>query len=92
MLITFLGLHYTYNVNLIQVDTQKMIVQFFENIYNICHLLQVSNLNLYNKYIYIYIYIYMFVGSKDLNFYVGSQAPITNKSTFEEEKRFGKAS
>ena len=55
MLITFLGLHYTCNVNLIQVDTQKMIVQFFENIYNICHLLQVSNLNLYNKYIYIYI-------------------------------------
>ena len=89
MLITFLGLHYTCNVNLIQVDTQKMIVQFFENIYNICHLLQVSNLNLYNKYIYIYIYV--FVGSKDLNFYVGSQAPITNKSTSKEEKTFGKA-
>ena len=32
----------------------------------------------------------MFVGGKDLNFYVGPQAPITNKSTSEEEKTFGK--
>ena len=31
------------------------------------------------------------VEGKDLNFYVGPQAPITNKSTFEEEKTFGKA-
>ena len=31
------------------------------------------------------------VGGKDLNFYVGSQAPITNKSTSKEEKTFGKA-
>ena len=38
----------------------------------------------------IYIYIYIFVGGKDLNFYVGSQTPITNKSTSEEEKRLGK--
>ena len=29
---------------------------------------------------------------KDLNFYVGPQAPITNKNTSEEEKTFGKAS
>ena len=39
----------------------------------------------------IYIYIYIFVGGKDLNFYVGPQTPITNKSTSEEEKTFGKA-
>ena len=32
----------------------------------------------------------MFVGGKDLNFYVGPQALITNKSTSEEEKTFGK--
>ena len=44
-----------------------------------------------NIYIYIYIYIYIFVGGKDLNFYVGPQTPITNKSTSEEEKTFGKA-
>ena len=31
------------------------------------------------------------VGGKDLNFYVGPQAPITNKNTSEEEKTFGKA-
>ena len=36
-------------------------------------------------------FVYINVGGKDLNFYVGSQAPITNKSTFEEEKTFGKA-
>ena len=31
------------------------------------------------------------MGGKNLNFYVGPQAPITNKSTSEEEKTFGKA-
>ena len=31
------------------------------------------------------------VGGKDLNFYVGPQAPITNKSIFEEEKTFRNA-
>ena len=31
------------------------------------------------------------VRGKDLNCYVGSQAPITNKSTPEEDKTFGKA-
>ena len=31
------------------------------------------------------------VGGKDLNFYVGPQTPITNKSTAKEEKTFGKA-
>ena len=31
------------------------------------------------------------VRGKDLNFYVGPQAPITNKSTSEEEKTFRKA-
>ena len=31
------------------------------------------------------------VGGKDLNFYVGPQAPITNNSTSKEEKTFGKA-
>ena len=31
------------------------------------------------------------MGGKDLNFYVEPQAPITNKSTSEEEKTFGKA-
>ena len=30
-------------------------------------------------------------GGKDLNFYVGPQAPITNKTTSEEEKTFGNA-
>ena len=31
------------------------------------------------------------VGGKDLNFYIEPQTPITNKSTSEEEKTFGKA-
>ena len=31
------------------------------------------------------------VGGKDLNCYVGPQAPITNKSMSEEDKMFGKA-
>ena len=31
------------------------------------------------------------MGGKDLNFYVGSQAPFTNKNAFEKEKMFGKA-
>ena len=31
------------------------------------------------------------VGGKDLNFYVGSQAPITNKNTSKEEETFGNA-
>ena len=31
------------------------------------------------------------VGGKDLSFYVRPQAPITNKSMFEENKTFGKA-
>ena len=31
------------------------------------------------------------VGGKDLNFYVGPQAPITNKNTSDEEKMFRKA-
>ena len=31
------------------------------------------------------------MGGKDLNFYVGPQAPITNKSIFKEEKTFEKA-
>ena len=31
------------------------------------------------------------MGGKDLNFYVGPQAPTTNKNTSEEEKTFGKA-
>ena len=30
-------------------------------------------------------------GGKDLNFYVKTPAPITNKNTSEEEKTFGKA-
>ena len=30
------------------------------------------------------------VGGKDLNFYIGPQALITNKSMSEEEKTFGK--
>ena len=30
-------------------------------------------------------------GGKDLSFYVRPQAPITNKSTSEEEETFGKA-
>ena len=31
------------------------------------------------------------VGGKDLNFYVGPQAPFTNKNASEEEKMLGKA-
>ena len=31
------------------------------------------------------------VGGKDLNFYIGPQAPFTNKNMSEEEKIFGKA-
>ena len=31
------------------------------------------------------------VGGQDLSFCVGLKAPFTNKSTFEEEKTFGKA-
>ena len=31
------------------------------------------------------------MGGKDLNFYVGPQAPFTNKNASEEEKMFGKA-
>ena len=38
-----------------------------------------------------FIHTYIYVGGKDLNFYVGPQAPITNKSTSEEKKTFGKA-
>ena len=30
------------------------------------------------------------MGGKDLNFYVGPQAPFTNKNVSEEEKMFGK--
>ena len=39
-----------------------------------------------------FLHVFNFVEGKDLNFYVGPQAPITNKSTSEEEKTFGKAS
>ena len=31
------------------------------------------------------------MGGKDLNFYVGPQAPFTNKNASKEEKMFGKA-
>ena len=31
------------------------------------------------------------MGGKDLNFYVGPQAPFTNKNVSEEKKMFGKA-
>ena len=33
----------------------------------------------------------LIVGGKDLNFYVGPQAPFTNKNASEEQKMFGKA-
>ena len=33
----------------------------------------------------------MIVGGKGLNFYVGPQAPFTNKNASEEEKMLGKA-
>ena len=33
-----------------------------------------------------YTSIILIMGGKDLNFYVGPQTPITNKSTYEEEK------
>ena len=35
--------------------------------------------------------LYICVGGKDLNFYVGPQAPFTNKNVSEEEKMFEKA-
>ena len=40
---------------------------------------------------YFKIIFFISVGGKDLNFYVGPQAPFTNKNAFEEEKMFGKA-
>ena len=43
------------------------------------------------EYFRINYFLYIVVGGKDLNCYVGPQAPITNKSTSEEDKTFGKA-
>ena len=44
------------------------------------------------RFFFLYKYnLNIYVGGKDLNFYVGPQAPITNKSTSKEEKPFGNA-
>ena len=46
---------------------------------------------LVEEYFRINYFLYIVVGGKDLNCYVGLQVPITNKSTSEEDKTFGKA-
>ena len=76
------------NINKTQIIINKKDVNKYKNKNLIINFIS-QNIR---RFFFFYKYnLNIYVGGKDLNFYVGPQAPITNKSTSKEEKTFGNA-